>query len=451
MVSVPSPELAKEAVAALIRFGGNQTAAAKEIGIHRTSIKDRLRGAVKLGIEIPFPEIVALAKRELAQRGWAPDHDLTHEVPDGLTLKGTSIKYDGSGNIKDYWNKTKQQGLDPDEAIQLPDPKTITKLSTLTDQTGHVILQWKAEKPEDLAREAAWTELAEHLCAGLPAVPEIPPPLDVTEHVCAEIPIGDHHYGMLAWDKEAVADYDLRIADRLLRGATFQLIGQAPKCKLGVIEGLGDFEHYDSFKPITPTNANILDSDTRYPKMAEVAMDAWIIMIEAALTHFEEVWVFLVNANHDPVGQTWLRISLRRIFRDNPRVKIDPSPNDFQYWEFGKNLIGCYHGHVVKMEALPQIMAQDRPEAWGRTVYRYWRTGHVHRKNTGRIWTPAGGDYGRTLVESFRVLPPTDAWGHQRGYRSMRSMQMILLHREFGEMNRYTVPPEMLEYSPDVR
>jgi hypothetical protein len=164
-----------------------------------------------------------------------------------------------------------------------------------------------------------------------------------------------------------------------------------------------------------------------------------------ALTRFEEVWIVIVPGNHDPVGQTWLRISLKRIFRDNPRVKIDPSPSDFQYWEFGKCLIGCYHGHVVKMQDLPQIMAQDRPQAWGRTEYRYWRTGHIHHKKSQRIWTPAGGDYGKTLVESFRVLPPTDAWAHQRGYRSLRDMQMILLHREFGEMNRYTVPPRMFE------
>ena len=278
--------------------------------------------------------------------------------------------------------------------------------------------------------------------------PEIPPPRDFTADQCAEIPIGDHHYGMLAWDKEAGEDYDLNIADRLLKGAINHLIAQAPRCKLCVIEGLGDFEHYDSFKPITPTSANILDSDTRYPKMATVALDAWIIMIMVALQHFKEVLIIIVAGNHDPVGQTWLRISLAAIFRDNPRVKVESSPSDFQYWEFGKCLIGCYHGHVVKMQDLPQIMAQDRPQAWGRTEYRYWRTGHIHHKRTQRIWTPAGGDYGKTMVESFRVLPPTDAWAHNRGYRALRDMQMILLHQEFGELNRYTVPPALLESSP---
>ena len=81
------------------------------------------------------------------------------------------------------------------------------------------------------------------------------------------------------------------------------------------------------------------------------------------------------------------------------------------------------------------IMAADREQAWGRTKFRYWLTGHVHNQ---RLW-----DFPGCSVESFRVLAPQDAWAFNKGYRSQRDMKAIIYHAEYGEVSRVTVNPEM--------
>jgi hypothetical protein len=81
-------------------------------------------------------------------------------------------------------------------------------------------------------------------------------------------------------------------------------------------------------------------------------------------------------------------------------------------------------------------MATDRREDWGKTRYRYWWTGHVHHDQVK--------DIQGVKCESFRVLPPADAWADGAGYRSMRDIKAIVFHKEYGEVARHTVNPEML-------
>jgi hypothetical protein len=48
-------------------------------------------------------------------------------------------------------------------------------------------------------------------------------------------------------------------------------------------------------------------------------------------------------------------------------------------------------------------------------------------------------------VESLRILPPVDAYAHSHGYRSGRDMKRIEFHATYGEVNRQSVTPEMLD------
>jgi len=76
-------------------------------------------------------------------------------------------------------------------------------------------------------------------------------------------------------------------------------------------------------------------------------------------------------------------------------------------------------------------MAADEPEAWGRTKYHYWLTGHIHHLTRK--------EYPGCIVESFRTMAARDYFAQHGGYRSGRSMEAMVLHREFGEFARYTV------------
>ena len=103
----------------------------------------------------------------------------------------------------------------------------------------------------------------------------------------------------------------------------------------------------------------------------------------------------------------------------------------YQYHQFGKNLIGVTHGDQCKPQDLESIMAADMPKEWGGSRHRYWYTGHVHHDQVK--------EYRGCKFESFRTLAAKDAWHAGAGYRSDRDLKVIILHKDHGEVERYTI------------
>lgn len=404
---------------------GSQRKAGKALGISPANLNIAYRAVLK----------------KAGQHGYAPDRDLTHKTAPGMSSKGTSIRYDEDGKVQQYWNKSKQEGRDPEEVVRLPDPKTITKLSTLYDQEGNVTQQWIAEKPEAIAQVEAWREFAKALSEPLPRAELIPPPVSSDQDLAVCYPVGDHHMGMLAWPEETGRAWDINIGERMLAGATDYLVSKAPDAAKALIVFLGDFMHYDSMEPVTPTSRNQLDADSRFPKMVRGAIRAMRHMIERALEKHEHVYVIVEIGNHDLSSSIFLMELLANTYEKEPRITIDTSPMHFHYWRFGKVLIGSHHGHGAKMPQLPLIMATDRKEDWGETEYRYWLTGHMHTLKT-QVAIGAQ-DFSGCTVEQFRVLAPGDAWATQKGYRAISDMKAIVYDRRYGEVSRNTVNPKM--------
>jgi hypothetical protein len=147
--------------------------------------------------------------------------------------------------------------------------------------------------------------------------------------------------------------------------------------------------------------------------------------------------VWLVPGNHDPHSSFAIAMCLNAFYENEKRVTIDMSPAAFKYMQFGKVLIGSHHGHGLKFEQLPGIMATDRAREWGNTIHRYWYIGHIHhitkREGLGAV------------VESFRTLAARDAWHSSKGYRAGRDMALIVHHRQYGEIERHRADIAMLE------
>jgi len=366
---------------------GSERKAAEILGIHKKA----------------FSVTKATVLKKAAIHGYAPDFDMVHPVPDGYRVRGVSTLYDM--------------------------------------QTGAAKVQWVKTREDSERQEAIIREMAEAMAETLPRVKPTAGPKQASADLMACYPVGDHHFGQLSWDKETGADYDLDIAERLLTVCSQHLIETAPSCKQATIALLGDLVHYDGFESVTPTNRNQLDSDTRFPKMVRVAIRSVRRMIESALRRHQTVRVIIEIGNHDLATSICLMECLANVYENEPRVTVDTSPMHFHYFDFGKCLVGMHHGHGVKMQALPLIMATDRPAEWGRTKYRYWWTGHIHHSKTQAA--TSAQDFSGCTVESFRVLCPPDAWAAQKGYRPIRDQKAIILHREFGEVARHTVSPAM--------
>jgi transcriptional regulator with XRE-family HTH domain len=240
-------------------------------------------------------------------------------------------------------------------------------------------------------------------------------------------PMGDPHVGLYAYHKESGEDFDCDIAERDLLAATDYLVDIAPATEEALVVNLGDFFHGDSGKNTT-TAGTPVDIDTRWSRVLQIGIKIMLRLTEKALSKHKRVTVIVAPGNHDSESSIVLTIAMQIYFEKNNRVTIQ-EPNMFHFYEFGSNLIGVCHGHTVKKEALPGLMAEDMPEAWGRTKHRYWYTGHIHHRTLLEV--------GSSIIESFRTLAGKDAWHHGQGYRAGRDMNAIILHKKYGETDRH--------------
>ena len=94
-------------------------------------------------------------------------------------------------------------------------------------------------------------------------------------------------------------------------------------------------------------------------------------------------------------------------------------------------------GDTVKMANLPGVMACDRSEDWGQTTHRYWYQGHIHHEDRK--------EFPGVVVEAFRTLAARDAWHAGQGYRAGRDMNLIVHHKDYGEIERHRCDIAMLK------
>jgi Bacterial regulatory protein, Fis family/Calcineurin-like phosphoesterase len=307
--------------------------------------------------------------------------------------------------------------------------------STLYDADGQVKLQWiKTKEGHDPAK---WVEHIKDVFADATPIKRIAAPKGpANPKLLTVYPIGDHHVGMYSWAEETGADYDIKIAERILVSAISHLVESAPASDTALIVNLGDFFHVDNLKNATSRSGNVLDVDTRYAGMIRAGVRMLRTVIDCALTKHKKVKVMCAIGNHDDIGALWLALALEQFYDNNPRVEIETSPSKFYYHRHGKVLLGVTHGDTGKPEKMHSVMAVDRAKDWGETQHRYWLTGHVHTRKViefpGVMW------------ETFRVLSPNDAWATAAGYRSGRDMTSIVFHQDHGEISRHRFDVSML-------
>lgn len=376
-MSGPTKHTDDELIAAL-KLHGTINKTAKALGVARSGLQGRFK--------------------RIALKGYSPEHDMTHHVPDGYKVKGVSTLYRDDGTVAAQWVKS----------------------------------------TADAERQRAMLEAAiEGFTTDLPRLPRRKATGTYLPDLHTVYPIGDAHIGMRSWREETGQDWDLKIAERVQCGAMDALVQGAPPTETATIIDLGDWLHTDSMAAVTPRGGNQLDADGRYAKMIQVGIKIMRQCVESALAKHSSVHVICIPGNHNETGALWMSAALAHMYEAEPRVTVDTQPSLFAYFEFGKNLCGTHHGHTCKMKDLPSVMAADRSEAWGRTKHRYWYTGHIHHQSVMEL--PG------CVVESFNTLAPNDAYATSGGWRSRENMKAIILHREHGEVARHTVSPAMLE------
>lgn len=366
--------------------------AIEEHGSYRAAAR-----ALDLSSDATVRDTIKRVKQFAARHGYSPDHDMTKTVPDGFHVKGVSTYYDSDGRPRGQWVKS---------------------------SIDH-------ERQEAIIREAC-----EEMAKSLPRVKPKPKDKTYNDLLMSVIPFGDPHFGMYAWADEVGNDFDLTIAKRDLCAAVAYLVSQSPTSKRCIIANCGDFFHADNLEGKTAKSGNVLDMDTRLPKVIRVGVSAMRQCIETALTRHETVEVINAIGNHDEVLSMALSIMLANVYENEPRVVIHDAPTRRHYVRHGKVLIGVTHGDRTKDRDLPGIMATERAEDWGQTKHRYFYRGHHHHDSRE--------EFNGCMVEQFRTLAPGDAYAVAGGWLSGRDMKLIVHHAEYGEVARTTCSIDML-------
>lgn len=365
-----------------LKAAGSVPKAAQQLGVARSTLERSLRHL----------------KARAASRGHSPQHDMTHVVPEGYRVKGVSTYYDNDGKVRGQWVKS---------------------------------------KADDAAREQMLRDAYEVLAADLPKVAPMQPLERCISDLITLYTLTDCHVGMYSWADETGDDWDLDIAEQTLLGCFVEMIKATPDAEVGFINQLGDFLHYDSLLPLTPTSGHVVDADSRYSKMVTTAVRILRRVITMALEKHNKVVVLLAEGNHDLASSVWLRVMFKSLYENEPRVEIIDSPLPYYVYEHGKTMLAFHHGHLKKNDQLPLLFATQFPELWGTTKWRYCHTGHRHHTDEK--------EHSGMYVVQHPTLAARDAYAARSGWQSNRLVTSITYHKEYGQVVRNTVVPEMMQ------
>ena len=373
-------------VIAAVEELGSQSAAALHLGINKRTLERRL------------------AKIRNQEGGEEDIESESRQIPHGHIVKGTSTLYDAeTGEPKLEWVKT--------------DLDKQAKLDAIRSAVDSLV---NVEKPKPRQALAA----------------------SYADKQMTVIPITDMHIGMYAWGQEVGEDYDTEKAVNALTASIDYLVDMAPPSNRCVLLQLGDFFHADNLEGVTNRSKNVLDMDTRMPRVIDAGMTALRYCVEKALERHETVTLVNVAGNHDEILGHALRSAFKMLYKNEPRVEILDSPSSRQYIKFGKVLIGAVHGHQTKDRDLPGIMATERAEDWGQTKHRVFFRGHHHHDN--RV------EYNGCTVEQLRSGGANDAYAVEHGYLSGRDLKCIVFDPNCGELSRSTCSIDLVRKIYDV-
>lgn len=387
MTHVVDPALADFATAKQKAFiaasnqHGSMRAAARALGLTKDVVAQSMRAL----------------KARAALRGYAPEADMVHAVPDPFIVRGVSTYYNKNGVAAGQWVKSR---LDNDQHMA--------------------------------AIHAAVAAMSEEMSR----LPVLPPPASALPRLLNLYTLTDCHVGMLAWHKEGGADWDLKIAEDTLFGCFEQMIASAPGAGTAVINQLGDFLHSDGLVPVTPTSGHILDQDGRFSKMVAVAIRLLRRIVDLALMKHSKVIVLMAEGNHDMASAVWLRLMFKALYENEPRVQVVDSELPYYAIQHGKTMLFFHHGHLKKPDGFPEVAAAQFAPMWGVTTKRYAHGGHQHHLYKKQ--------HGGMLVTQHPTMAARDSYASRLGLFGEREATAITYHDEFGQVAENTVCPEML-------
>jgi hypothetical protein len=341
-------------------------------------------------------------------------------------------------SMKKLRERAALQGYSPESGmtVNIPSPYVVRGTSTLYNAEGDIKQQWVKTKLDDQHRTKLIYDAIEEALVAVPRLTPLKAPIATNSNLCNLYTFTDYHMGMLSWWKETGTDWNLEIAEKTLIGSFEQMIAMSPDAETCVINQLGDFLHFDSLAPVTPTSGHIVDSASNYSQMVNATIRTLRRIVDVALMKHKKVHFVVAEGNHDMASSVWLRQMFSALYENEPRITVNDSEVPYYVYQHGKTMLGFHHGHKKKKEALPLLFAARYAEIWGQTTKRYIHTGHYHHEEVK--------EHPGVKVIQHPTLAASDAYAARGGWMSERQASGITYHSEYGKVGEVIVTPEML-------
>lgn len=405
-----------EAVAALNKHG-NQTSAARSIGMSRSAFQNRLFHAKERGLyDLQGPKHIVLRPED--------------------RIDSLEAAWERSGLSPDthYVSKVTVNGYDVTSKVLEGGEEVLA-----TQQNQQIKVEFKTSVPPETANvmETMAAKVRPAKAFKAPKKPKRDPHM-------LEISLFDAHFGKMAWRLETGQDYDLKIAEKLYSEAVEDLLTYtSPYSVDKIVFPIGqDFFHIDNEKGVTPRGGNVLDRDGRLAKIIEVGCESVVAAVERCL-QVAPVEIMWVPGNHDYVNSLWLIKYMEAYFRNTKHFTSDVGQND-QYSPrkalvYGRTLLAYTHGDQEKHTALPSIIMAEHRDKMAEVDHIEIHTGHFHKaKSTDFVSVDTmPGDV------RLRVLPSLsgrDAWHAMKGYGTIQAAEAYLWSRQ-GYAGHFSVRP----------
>ena len=376
-------------IAELVQFAQS----ARQIEILEAVIQHGKAKSASDALGINVAQVYRAIKRAEAnalKRGWSPEHNLDKPVPPGYLMERYTLQVNGKGETERMWVKGKQT------AAQLED-------------------NVKA--------------FVEGLDMDIPRFEPVASAERFYEDLCTNIMVGDAHLGLLAWEPETGTEsYDSNKCLADLLAAADYLIETSPATAHGRIVNVGDLMHCNDPRFVTPAHHNPLDHDGRFPRIIKKTAMLMRHMIDKALTKFRTVEVVNARGNHDPDAALWINLVLATAYENDDRVTIAPNEPHLIPLTWGKCFTPVCHGDKAAFQRRYNMLTNVFYKEMGEAEHVYCWQGHLHHKQREEI--------GRCTFEIFNSMTAPDQYHADGGYGAERNMTAIILHKEFGEVDR---------------
>lgn len=409
---------------AIAKANGNQSDAAKALGIARTTLRDRLTSIERKTGQKPMEE-KAQWQETRSRDVWIIESTDSRicTVDDAIAKAGVDMA---------VWEVDQVTVNGWDVTMKLKDGD---KDKPFRAQNQQIRIRLKRKVPQCQADAAA--ELIKRMANHAPKYPKFAPLKKISDPHMLEISIFDHHFGKLAWAKETDNNYDLDIAENVFKAAVEELLQKAQAYPLEkILFPIGqDFFHIDNPKNVTINNTP-QDVDGRFAKIFETGCMACVNAIDHMI-RVAPVEIVCIPGNHDRTSSWFLVKYLGAWYRNCQRVAVNDSSRLRKYVRYGINLIGYTHGDEEKHDSLPAIMAAEAKDDWAATEHREWHVGHYHKRKEVRY--NAMDTHVGIPVRILPSLSGTDYWHYMRGYvNNMRAAEAYLWSKKHGYSGHFS-------------